>query len=47
MKKKSKKLHLSTETLKTLDLSTAVAGLADISNDCQETLKNLVCQTMP
>jgi hypothetical protein len=46
MKKKPKKLHLTMETVKALELSTAVVG-GDISGDCQETLKNIVCKTMP
>ncbi|HKH44871.1 MAG TPA: hypothetical protein VKM72_09440 [Thermoanaerobaculia bacterium] len=47
MKKKTKKLHLSTETLKTLELASTVGAGGDITEDCQETLKNIVCQTMP
>ena len=48
MKKNPKKLRLSMETVKSLDLPSAAAALAnDISSGCQETLKNIVCSTMP
>lgn len=49
MKKKPKKLHLSMETVKTLELSRAVAALNqdEMTDDCKETLVNIVCQTMP
>lgn len=47
MKKKPKKLHLSMETVKSLELSSAVAAQKEMTDDCQETLVNIVCQTMP
>jgi hypothetical protein len=46
-KRKSKKLHLSKETLKSLELASVAGAKEEMTNDCQETLKNIVCQTMP
>lgn len=46
-KKTPKKLLLSKETLKNLELAAATGAAGDITEDCRETLKNIVCQTMP
>ena len=46
-KRKPNKLHLSKETLQTLELARIFGAKEEMTNDCQETLKNIVCQTMP